>query len=275
VQEQMSIERLSGLRGAPVYSNDGDKIGSVEEIFYDESTRQPEWIGVGTGFLGTKRVLVPIQNADVAGDSVTVPYSKSQVKDSPDVDDDEMDDLASRAGYSDSYSMHSIARKHQRKNSKPLKSSPFEFVSESDMDFENFKNRADFRSEFGGDGELYGRTEDSMSRSGTPTVGMRPGEVPISRLGTPPIQSSNLRSVSRDSDRTLAGTTYPQGYNQTYNPSNLRPYSPERVAQRNGGAQDITLLQSAAPMGFGNNGARDPVSRTTTPGGESARGRPF
>jgi sporulation protein YlmC with PRC-barrel domain len=27
--------RLDEMRGAPVYDNDGDKIGKVEEIFYD------------------------------------------------------------------------------------------------------------------------------------------------------------------------------------------------------------------------------------------------
>ncbi|MDQ3874066.1 MAG: PRC and DUF2382 domain-containing protein, partial [Actinomycetota bacterium] len=91
---------MSEIRGTNVYSSDGDKIGSVEEIFYDEQTNQPEWIGIGTGFFGTKRVLVPIANADVKRDGVYVPYSKQQVKDSPDIDADEISEDAERELYS-------------------------------------------------------------------------------------------------------------------------------------------------------------------------------
>jgi sporulation protein YlmC with PRC-barrel domain len=51
--------RLDAMRGAPVFDSSGDKIGSVEEIFYDGQSKRPEWIGIGMGFFGTKRVLVP------------------------------------------------------------------------------------------------------------------------------------------------------------------------------------------------------------------------
>ena len=83
--------RLDEMRGAAVYDRDGDKIGSVEEIFYDETSRRPEWIGVGTGFFGTKRVLVPVDGAATHGDGIRVAYDQDQVKDSPDVDSDEID----------------------------------------------------------------------------------------------------------------------------------------------------------------------------------------
>ncbi len=50
----------------------------------------------------------------------------------------------------------------------------FEIVPESKLDFGYFKNRADFRDENGGDGELYGRPTDLISeRSGTPHSFMR------------------------------------------------------------------------------------------------------
>jgi hypothetical protein len=45
-----------------------------------------------------------------------------------------------------------------------------EIVAESDLDFENFKKRAEFRELFGGDGELYGRPDDFSSRPGTPST---------------------------------------------------------------------------------------------------------
>ena len=95
-QQSMNLDRLSDMRGANVYDSDGDKIGSVDEIFYDEDTNQPEWIGIGTGFFGTKRVLVPVQGASFEGDDVRVPYAKDQVKNSPDIDGDEISQQTER-----------------------------------------------------------------------------------------------------------------------------------------------------------------------------------
>jgi uncharacterized protein (TIGR02271 family) len=86
----MTMDQVAELRGAPVYDSAGEKIGKVEEIFYDYETNEPEWIGLGTGFFGTKRVLVPVQGANISDDGVSVPYTKDKVKDAPDVDSDEI-----------------------------------------------------------------------------------------------------------------------------------------------------------------------------------------
>ena len=86
----MSTNDLMSAQGMPVLSSEGDKIGSVDEIYVDEQTEQPEWIGLGTGFFGTKRVLVPVAGAQLSEDALQVPYSKQQVKDTPDIDADEI-----------------------------------------------------------------------------------------------------------------------------------------------------------------------------------------
>ncbi len=88
MNQQITVDQLADLQGTPVFDQSGEKIGKVEEIYYDEDTNQAEWIGIGTGFFGTKRVLVPVQGAQVSSDGVTVPYDKDLVKDSPDVDSD-------------------------------------------------------------------------------------------------------------------------------------------------------------------------------------------
>jgi uncharacterized protein (TIGR02271 family) len=103
MQQEMSRVRLDEMRGRRVSDSAGEKIGTVEEIFYDEQTRVPEWVGVGTGFFGTKRVLVPVQGSRVTEDGLIVAYSKEQVKDSPDIDADEISeqceaDLAAHYG---------------------------------------------------------------------------------------------------------------------------------------------------------------------------------
>lgn len=86
----MQLDQLQGIEGAPVYDEAGEQIGKVEEIFVDVETRQAEWIGLGTGFFGTKRVLVPVQGAQPQDDGISVPYAKDRVKDSPDIDDDQI-----------------------------------------------------------------------------------------------------------------------------------------------------------------------------------------
>jgi uncharacterized protein (TIGR02271 family) len=98
-QQTLSLEQFETLRGADVYSQDGEKIGSVEQIFVDEQTRRPEWIGLGTGLFGTKRVIVPVEGASLSEDQVTVPYAKDHIKDSPEIDSDEISQETEKALY--------------------------------------------------------------------------------------------------------------------------------------------------------------------------------
>jgi uncharacterized protein (TIGR02271 family) len=100
MMSSLTTQELAEMRGMPVYSSDGEEIGEVEEIFYDADSNRPEWIGIGTGVLGTKRVLVPVEGASHTGDALTVDYTKKQVKDSPDIDDDEISQETERELYS-------------------------------------------------------------------------------------------------------------------------------------------------------------------------------
>ena len=74
-------------RGRDIIDSDGDKVGTLEELFRDEDTDQPEWAVVRTGMFGTKLSFVPIQGAEPAGEDVRVPFSKAQIKDAPKIDD--------------------------------------------------------------------------------------------------------------------------------------------------------------------------------------------
>lgn len=74
-------------------------------------------------------------------------------------------------GYSDMYLTEMDHNAPGRQSSIEGAAMPnVEVVEESDLDFENFKRRAEFREQFGGDGELYGRPEDLVSRPGTPST---------------------------------------------------------------------------------------------------------
>ncbi len=95
----LTLDDLESARGNTVYSTDGEKIGKVEELYVDEGTGRPEWIGIGTGFLGTKRVLVPVEGASRREGGVLVPYEKDHVKATPDTDSDEISQESERALY--------------------------------------------------------------------------------------------------------------------------------------------------------------------------------
>jgi len=73
-------------RGSTLMDRNGDKIGSIEEIYEDTDTGEPEWALVNTGLFGTKSTFVPIRDASAQGNGVSVPFDKSQVKDAPRMD---------------------------------------------------------------------------------------------------------------------------------------------------------------------------------------------
>ena len=76
------------LEGSTVEGSDGAKLGKVSGVFLDTETDKPEWIVVKTGMFGSKEALLPLAAASVAGDTITVPYTKDQVKDAPHHDPD-------------------------------------------------------------------------------------------------------------------------------------------------------------------------------------------
>ena len=73
-------------RGRDVVGRDGEKIGRLEEIYFDAESGRPEWAAVHTGFLGMRQSFVPIGDFEPVRGNVVVPYSKDQVKESPSVD---------------------------------------------------------------------------------------------------------------------------------------------------------------------------------------------
>jgi uncharacterized protein (TIGR02271 family) len=70
-------------KGSTVVSQDGDKIGTMDEIYLDRDTGEPEFGLVNTGLLGTSKSFVPLAEASERSGDVAVPYSKDQVKNAP------------------------------------------------------------------------------------------------------------------------------------------------------------------------------------------------
>ena len=79
-------DQILRYRGETLHDRDGDKIGSIEDIYLDRETDEPEWAVVTTGLFGTKRTFVPISDAQPHDEGVRVPFEKATVKDAPDIE---------------------------------------------------------------------------------------------------------------------------------------------------------------------------------------------
>ena len=71
------------LIGHKAVDRNGDKIGTVDEVYLDDATGKPEWAAVRTGLFG-RDAFVPLATSEFVSDELRIPYDKSQVKDSPD-----------------------------------------------------------------------------------------------------------------------------------------------------------------------------------------------
>lgn len=84
-------------RGRDVVGSDGEKIGTVDEVYIDTASGEPEWLSINTGLFGLKSSFAPLQGAQPEGGAVRLAYSKEQVKDAPGVEpDQELDDSEER-----------------------------------------------------------------------------------------------------------------------------------------------------------------------------------
>ena len=77
------------FRGRTLVDRDGEKIGTVDEVYSDQDGGQPEWALVHTGLLGVKKSLVPLRGASPNGEHVRVTVDKQAVKDAPSVEADQ------------------------------------------------------------------------------------------------------------------------------------------------------------------------------------------
>jgi uncharacterized protein (TIGR02271 family) len=78
-----SIETAQAWQGRAMVDPAGDKLGTIDAIYLDDETGQPEWATVASGLFTAKIVFVPLAQAQDMGDSVQVPYDKDQVTSAP------------------------------------------------------------------------------------------------------------------------------------------------------------------------------------------------
>jgi uncharacterized protein (TIGR02271 family) len=82
-------DTVRSWQGRTMLDRDGERIGTLDAIYLDDQTGQPEWALVNTGLFGTKSTFVPLAQAIQTDDDILVPYEKRLVKDAPRVDADQ------------------------------------------------------------------------------------------------------------------------------------------------------------------------------------------
>jgi hypothetical protein len=82
-------ENLRDWRNKDVIDADGNRVGSLEAVYFDTRTDEPAFATVKIGIVGRRRlVFVPLDGATVKPDSIRVRYAKKQVHDAPSIDTD-------------------------------------------------------------------------------------------------------------------------------------------------------------------------------------------
>jgi uncharacterized protein (TIGR02271 family) len=79
---------VENLQNANVYGSDGDKIGSVGQVYLDDRTNQPTFVTVKTGLFGMRETFIPVDRATQTPSGLRVPFDKAFVKDAPNIDAD-------------------------------------------------------------------------------------------------------------------------------------------------------------------------------------------
>jgi uncharacterized protein (TIGR02271 family) len=78
-----TIDDIKTWRGEQAHGRDGEKLGTIADIYLDRDTGEPEWAAIKTGLFGTKVSFAPLADATHSGDGVQLPYTKDQLKDAP------------------------------------------------------------------------------------------------------------------------------------------------------------------------------------------------
>lgn len=72
--------------GSTAYGTDGEKLGTVGQLYLDDDSERPEFVAIDTGLFGTRETLVPVADATLEGDRLALPFTTEAVKGAPNVD---------------------------------------------------------------------------------------------------------------------------------------------------------------------------------------------
>jgi hypothetical protein len=98
----IAVEDLKDWRGEDVLDAHSEKLGKLDEVYYDVETDRPAFAQVRSGTLSKHLTLVPLDGATVGRDYVRVVIDKDRFKNAPSTSPDvelSADDEAQAYGY--------------------------------------------------------------------------------------------------------------------------------------------------------------------------------
>jgi hypothetical protein len=99
------VENIGDWRGQEVVDPNGEKLGRLEQIYYDGETDEPAFAAVKTGLVSKSLTLVPLARASVGRDYVRVARYKGVFKKAPSFDTDHELTLDDEAATYEHYSL--------------------------------------------------------------------------------------------------------------------------------------------------------------------------
>lgn len=76
-------------QGKAVVDRNGNKVGSIGQLYVDDRNESPAWATVKTGMFGSKENFFPVSMAHVHGEEIVIDIPADEVKNAPKVDADE------------------------------------------------------------------------------------------------------------------------------------------------------------------------------------------
>jgi hypothetical protein len=67
----------------PVFDVDGNKLGVINDIYYDNANQRPQWGLLNLGLFGTRHTFVPLLEARLVGEEIHLPYARDLVTKAP------------------------------------------------------------------------------------------------------------------------------------------------------------------------------------------------
>src|SRR3954447_18392023 len=82
------LDTVLGWRGKTVRDRDGEKVGTLGDLYLDRETDRPAYAGVRTGLFKRNESIVPLEGAREIDGDLQIPYTAAQINEAPNVDPD-------------------------------------------------------------------------------------------------------------------------------------------------------------------------------------------
>jgi PRC-barrel domain len=77
---------FSEWHGKDLIDRDGQRIGRLEDVYFDVGTDQPQFATIKEGLIGRHLTFVPLTEVTIGPDDLQVSASKAEVKDAPNLE---------------------------------------------------------------------------------------------------------------------------------------------------------------------------------------------